>query len=411
VAVLVAGIIVSASQALRAQRAERQVLTQLTEAERQGKEAQRQRDEVLEANKRVAEQSDQLMRMAASHCVEEGIQAEQDGDPGLALLWFARAARIDGANTDAAGVNRRRFGIAMREIPQPVDVMPCDVGGDVRRGLSLEWGPMLRLLDARSHRPVSGRSVLFDGPVNFAQFSSDGRYIIAACTADKQARLFDTATGELACAPMPHDYLGYIDFTPDGRYIVTLVGGKMIVRSVPDGKEVATLPSGWCRFSQDGKRIIIHEAAGSRVWETQSGKALTPFLPSTGYRVAIDRAGRRAVTTGLETRIWDASNGEPITPPIPQRSANWYAVEISPDGTSLLIGARNVWRIWSMETGAPLTPEFEQRGDAFWAAWSEDGIFAGWDTTGDGAMVRKRCRGMGPGGGESCRAGIQGSVA
>ncbi len=374
IAVLVGGIFVSTWQALRAHRAEQTVTAQLSEVERERHEAQKQRDQAVEANRRAEEQARKLTRMAASHCSDEGLQAEEEGDPGLAMLWFARALKLDGADAEAAEVDRRRFGIALRELPRPVDAAPCDVPCAVSKGLALKWGADLELLDGRTGKPMTGRSVLYSGPVNFAQFSPDGKYIIAACTNDQKARLYETATGREVCPAMPHEYVGYVDFTPDGRRVITQEQGMMVLRSVPDGKVAGMpLPSGWCRFSSDGKRAIIHNGNGSRVWDTWTGEPVTPELVSDGYRVAMSRDGKRVATTGTVCRVWDAETGAPVSPPIERPPANWYPTEFSPDGKSLLIGADERWGIWDIESGKAKTPEFEQSGTAFWGEFSPDG--------------------------------------
>ncbi len=361
-----------------AQRNEQIAAAELIEVERHRQEAQKQRDTAVEANRRAAEQAARLATFVAVRCAEEGIHAVKGEDPSLALLYFARAIRL-APDPASAEMNRRRFNIALHRLPRPADVIPPDVAHTIYHGLALRfrWGSKLELIDARTTVAIPNVKFELAGmTVQYAEFSPDGRYVIADCYDGKgnsQARLYETATGRLACPPMPHTINCDITFTPDGRYVTTTPDGdRMVLKSVPDGHDGPDkMPWGRLCFNPNGHLVIINCGESARVWDVNTSKPVTePFCPPPDCCAgAFSCDGTRvAANMGQDVRVLDTASGRPISPPI---RADCTALEFSPDGRTILTGGK-MWHVWNATTGEQelslVQPGFPRR-----AAFSPDG--------------------------------------
>ena len=204
------------------------------------------------------------------------------------------------------------------------------------------------------------------------------------------------------------------------------------------------------QFSSDGQRVVTCAGQTARVWDTESGEALTPPLPHEGVvlqasfnaeagfvvtacddgvarvwvlasdeptcvRLNHDGAVSHAVFSPNGThvatasqdktvRVWDAVSGEPVSPPLPH-PYGVHCVSFSPGGRRLVAACgkpvrayfgSGEARLWDAVTGEAVADPLHHDGNVTFACFSPDGqrvVTAGddfvarvWDT-GDGRLL------------------------
>ncbi|BAZ14276.1 WD-40 repeat protein [Calothrix sp. NIES-4071] len=188
--------------------------------------------------------------------------------------------------------------------------------------------------------------------VNDINWSKDGKYIVTA-SSDKTVRVWDV-TGKLLRDFQAHDdSVMTASFSPDGKYIVTTSPDKTAKIWNFEGKLIAVMPQQGtyiaAKWSSDGKRLLTtsHDPdsnvsdKSAAVWDI-SGKLLVK-LPHQGNVTDTDFSpdGKLVYTTSLDKnlRIWDSSSGQLLqTFNLPEvaRSVTW-----SPNGKYLLTAFNN----------------------------------------------------------------------
>jgi WD40 repeat protein len=142
-------------------------------------------------------------------------------------------------------------------------------------------------------------------------------------------------------------------------------------------------------FSPDGTRVLTcgHDRV-ARIWDTQTGQALTPVLLHTNlvlengilYRATRVRHGDwspasdRVVTVcNFEARIWNARSGELVGAPLAHPNEIWCA-HFSPDGGFVVTASSDrTARVWDAKTGAPAGAPLRHSDGVEWAVFSPDG--------------------------------------
>jgi WD40 repeat protein len=255
----------------------------------------RQRAEAL-----ARENHDRLVR----HYVGEGSRLLEEGDLLGSLTWFAKALKED--------------------------------EGDRRR----EWVHRTRLAAVAQQCPRLLQTLLPEGPVSYAEFSPDDRYVVTASS--NLARVWDAATGAPASPPLRHaesvqfaslgNTVHNASFSPDGRRLVT------------------------------GSNVLGSEESEIRLWEAATGKPLTPpvKLPGVIQLASFNPRGDRLVTmanpekAGGEARVWDATTLRLVSPPLKHRMRVTHAI-FSPDGRRVLTTSWDgTGQIWDAATGKPV---------------------------------------------------------
>ena len=217
---------------------------------------------------------------------------------------------------------------------------------------------------------ASGRELLsFPEPHGFAgglDFSPDGRRLVSSSGVafEKKgwATLRDAATGRAL-----RDLEGFVEgrdnvaFRPDSRAVAYGGADAVLVRGVDDGAEILTLKNLGGKpqsigFSPDGRRIVAEvrkpdQREEIRIWDARDGREeLTIPVPpfDTVNRVIFSPDGKRLVTGDFRAlvRVWDASSGEELLTLEGHTSWVW-SLAFSPDGTRLYSGSRDrTVRIW-----------------------------------------------------------------
>lgn len=161
-----------------------------------------------------------------------------------------------------------------------------------------------------------------------AEFDAETKRILTI-GADRTARLWDSATGELLLDGLP------------------FVGRHPVMGAT---------------FSPDGERIMTHSMNMARVWST-FGEEVTesPLEHGSFIRYAgFDRDGSRAFTASFDrtVRIWDTESGDPVGMPL-LHSASVVHATILPDNARLLSTTVNHrCQLWDLVTGQPISEPY-----------------------------------------------------
>jgi WD40 repeat protein len=286
----------------------------------------------------------------------------------------------------------------------PRAVERAEFSTDGRRVLTLYTGAegTARVWNAETGEPLIP-PLRHGDRTDFAALSPDGR-LLATTGEDKLVRLWDATTGKPAGDPLRHDGMARTAvFSPDGRRLAT-VSGDWVVRiwELSTGR-LAFAPMRYVSnvrvvFSPDGRRLAVASYGDARVWDMDTGQALTP--PLEHDRPDVTRAvfspdGRRLATAGQDqaVRLWDADTGEPLCPPLRHPGEVSHLV-FSPEGDRLLTVTdldprltpswtvslhrdlpkrTKILRLWDATTGLLLAPPLPCEGLATVPAFSADG--------------------------------------
>jgi class 3 adenylate cyclase len=108
-------------------------------------------------------------------------------------------------------------------------------------------------------------------------------------------------------------------FSPTGGLLAVTAGGTTKIVHLPSGTVVSQIHDGgaYAVFSGDGKRIGVFGAASATVYNSTTGRPLTPPLASTGIIkwASLDQhGGRIALISSDHTQLFDVTSGERVGP-------------------------------------------------------------------------------------------------
>ena len=298
-----------------------------------------------------------------------GRTAVTASDDGVARIWDVRSGRAilrlrHGAPlTSAAVTDGGRLVVTAGRDGTPVAWRMADgrrlgeftdrwplqnAWGSRTSGLVLLSGRSARaaIWDARTRRRIAELRRRDDEAIGFAEFTPDRRYLLTGATS-KPTRVWRVANGEQVSVLGGERSLAYgASLSADGHFVANAEKDGLHVYETASGRP-APAPPGRAAgqaspvFSRDGSTLAIVNsfAGGAQVFDWTSRRLLAE-LPGRIMAAAIDdRGAYLATVAGRTARVWEARTGQRVgtfTGP-----AVATLVGLSGDGRTLLVGHRH----------------------------------------------------------------------
>jgi RNA polymerase sigma factor (sigma-70 family) len=226
-----------------------------------------------------------------------------------------------------------------------------------------------RLYDVATGKPA-GKLPPTKGAVYSVAFSPDGKSL-ATCGANKTVRLWDLEGNKERWTQASSGE--YVLFSPGGKVVAMLAAsGKDTIAflDADTGKEIRMFSHGVqivrAAFSPDGKFLVTGGGGKVIVWEAATGKEhRTLIYPKPERKVevvyapsalALSSDGKTLATGGTDKliRLWDLATGKETHP---LEGHDWWVVDLafSPDGKTLYSGSWDATvRRWDVKAGKEL---------------------------------------------------------
>jgi WD40 repeat protein len=185
--------------------------------------------------------------------------------------------------------------------------------------------------------------------------------------------VWNARTLESVSVPLPDDrLLNHAEFSPGGRQVLTssekgvvrvwdLATQKQVEPAIELGSD-----AGYAHYSPDGKylaTVVVREgfeAGQAELWSVATHQPVgKPMSHEDGVPVSLFApAGDRLATGGEDgtARIWSVPSGQLLTPPMPH-DATPKRLVFTPDGSILATGTSvGQVRLWDAQTGNALMP-------------------------------------------------------
>jgi WD40 repeat protein len=198
------------------------------------------------------------------------------------------------------------------------------------------------------------------GHIDTVAYSPDGKTFLTG-SPGAQVQLWDVEKREPFGPPLRHNQgVSSIQFSPDGRLILTTCGAEAILWDVvtrqprfppfrhPGFVTVAT-------FSPDGTAVLSGCVDGkARLWQTATGQLVLPLLEHEDRveAVAVSNDGKLLLTGGRDDkgRLWEAETGKPLA--VFAHEDDVMAVVFSPDDKTVVTASTDrTVRLWDVTTG------------------------------------------------------------
>jgi eukaryotic-like serine/threonine-protein kinase len=323
---LVAGVLASAWQAVRATRAEAEV--------RQERDAAKLARDKMEKAFKEASYAEGVAaglvngtQAALAEAVDERKEAESQRD-NARVTAYASGMQLAQRAWEENNVVRTR---------ELLEEVPKEAAGRKLRGF--EWYYLSRLCHSEA-LTLEGHA----GPVYSVAFSPDSKRL-ASASDDQAVKIWDSATGKELCSLKGHAGPVYsVAFSPDGKRLASASADQTVkIWNSATGKELCSLKGHAgsvysVAFSPDGQRLASASADQTvKIWDSSTGKELSSLKghASLVTSVAFSPDGRR-LASGSDDRtakIWDSATSKELFSL--KRDARVLSVAFSPDGKRL----------------------------------------------------------------------------
>ena len=257
---------------------------------------------------------------------KERITSKTDGTKYLALAISPDGKRVlIGGTTEGKGDDARKVDAGViavytehfKEVWHEVNdagVRAVAFSPDGKRVAAACDNGFVLVRDAETGKAIVTLGRRQDGPLTAVAFSPDGK-LLAAGGADKSVSLWDVATGKEVRSFGGHAVnVTTVQFSPDGRTLLTASGGTVYLSDVAAGTDLFRFEAGTegahaAAFSPNGKLIVAAGPEGQlRGWQATTGQG--PWSIMTTKKgvnaVAFSPDGETLATAGAdgEVRLW-----------------------------------------------------------------------------------------------------------
>jgi WD40 repeat protein/tetratricopeptide (TPR) repeat protein len=346
--VLIAGVLVSTWQAVRASRAEivaqretAEAKNQRIEAQRQKIEAQHQRETALKASKKAEDESATVQRQLADSYVQNGISAWAEHDPSLAALWFCKALKLDQVDPHRELMDRIRLGDCFRQCAWPsIATEPEDDPPAARKSGSIDQ--LMKESDGTLVVVTAhGTRFKVDSAVSSAYEIGD----LLLLGSKDSAQLCDVKTGKLVFPTLAAPSVFSFEITDDHRFIVTNTWRPYTVLRIWDARTGLPVSLGSAtefpgvKLSPDGKLVAVSDGGRAQIWnlETLQPRGI-PIQHPAGFRLReLNNAGKMLMNDGHDGMlVLNSTDAIPVGPPF---RINGEFLAMNSDGTRVLVRA------------------------------------------------------------------------
>jgi WD40 repeat protein len=356
---------------------------------------------------RAQESERETRHQAAAATYRTALQQQQQGFDEGALAYFAKAVRLEPANSAISTAllmllsNRYWPTLSKPDLAHARTVNSAHFSPDGRRVITASADGTAMIWDARTGAPLTP-PLRHDDVVFGAQFSPDGTRVVTWSN-DNTAQVWDAQTGERVGKALKHrGWITSAAFSPDGKLVVTgSFDCSAQIWNAQSGEHVGgPLPHlGWIdsvAFSADASRIVTAADTKARadsetcptvpaavpenaaqIWSAASGERLgNPMQHGSGVRTAyFSSDGMRVVTASNDgtARLWDGRTGAAIGEPMVHQ-ARTYTAEFDAAGRRVVTASTDkTARVWDGISGKPLTPPLVHAREVKSAKFSPDG--------------------------------------
>jgi eukaryotic-like serine/threonine-protein kinase len=301
---------------------------------------------------------DRLVRLH----VANGTRLLDAGDNFGALVPFAEAFKLEHDRPDRHRSHQLRLASVMRQSPKLLHMWfpgaPVNSAEFSRDGRSVLAASGTNCISIWSVEHTGTTvTLLHPGPDKVtASFSADAQTVLSVNRGE--ARLWAARTGKMIRG-FADSGLRKAALSPDGKWVATgNADGSLKLWNTSGEASVATMKMeravGGLVFSATGTRVLGRDHGTVRIWSVPAGNLIAEIRPGTDIRAAaFDNYGLRVATARSDgsARVWDATTGEAISPLF--KESYWLTdIKFSPDGKRVIAAAGgHRANVWNLETG------------------------------------------------------------
>jgi WD40 repeat protein len=277
------------------------------------------------------------------------------------------------------------------------NVAVISFGNSEKQLVSQDGDGMLNLWMPGSQNALKlGSKTTDTGSQAAIKFSPDGQFLASGANEEGAIRLWKTSTGKPVRTfggLARHELLRTIDFSHDGRLLVSAGGGVLTFWDVGEGTELRTFDIGdssnvsCAIFSPDDKSVATANSDGViDLWDVATGNKRHLALKTSGSvnTLAFSPDGRWLASAGSDAaiRIWQVDNGQllrTMTGHESSISAIAFLPADTPSHSYILVSGSSdaTTRIWDTDSGELLATLLNVGSEADWLVTTPDGLFDG----------------------------------